>query len=476
MFGIGDLDERLPELDLDEPERRRRVAAVDRAIGETGSHINAAMARLIDDIASFDELQGWWDHGAQSLAQWVAWRLGVTPTDARHHVRVARKLRELPQIAAAFGRGELSYWQVRVMVPCATAQVEGEFLNMARYTTAAQLQRVMGAYKGCLDRAEAERAEQRHAQRSLYYYFDDDGFLRIAGKLSPEEGKILATALEAAERKLRDELDDDTAKETTLDQLQADALGEVARAALHAGGHGGPAGEPSGGDDADVATGVAEQAHPVVIPTAAIHVDVMSVLNGTGERCEVADGPALASETARRLTCDCSLETLFYGDDGLRDLGRRKRTVSARMRKALEARDAGCVFPGCERKRFLEAHHIVHWIYLGETKLDNLALLCWHHHRLVHEGGFKIQINEDLSFSFFDPHGQLIPRSPASGDGDLTTLVERNHEAGLEIDKETCQTQWDGHGINLGDCVHALLSASGKLAIPERAPPVRETV
>ncbi|HWC13077.1 MAG TPA: DUF222 domain-containing protein [Actinomycetota bacterium] len=451
MFVTGDLGHKLPPLEVDEVERRRRVAAVDTAIGEAGSHINAAMARLIDDIASFDELEGWGDHGAKTLAEWVAWRLGVTPADARHHVRVARKLRELPQIAAAFGRGELSYWQVRVMVPCATPEVEAEFLNMARYTTAGQLQRVMRAYKGFLDRAEAELAEARHTQRCLHYYFDDDGFLRITGKLSPEEGQILVAALEAAEQTLRDELDQETVKDTTVEQLCADALTEVARAALHGTRRG--------------------TQRPVVIPKVAVHVDVMSLLNGTGERCEVTDGPTLASETARRLTCDCALESYFEGDGELKDLGRRKRVVSPRMRKALEKRDACCVFPGCDRKRFLEAHHVVHWVYLGETKLENLALLCWHHHRLVHEGGFKIQINEDMSLSFFNPEGHLIPRSPALGHGDMTRIVEDNEHAGLDIDKETCQTQWDGAGIDLAYCVDALLSVTGKLAVPIRGQP-----
>ena len=508
MFGMGDLDHKLPALRLEEAERRRRVAAVDRAIGEAGSHINAAMARLISDIASFDELEGWGDHGAKSLAEWVAWRLGVTPADARHHVRVARKLRELPQISAAFGRGELSYWQVKVMVPCATPEVEAEFLNMARYTTAGQLQRVMRAYKGCLDRAEAELAEQRHKQRALHYYFDEDGFLRITGKLSPEEGRILVTALEAAEKALRDELDDETIKYTSVEQLCADALSEVARAALHdaetSGGRRDAAEEApevkavdsrgtteevgaaekadepvlgadetaqAAGRDADEAQAPSGIQRPVLIPKIVVHVDVISLLNGTGEMCEVTDGPTLASETARRLTCDCALEPYFEGDGELKDLGRRRRTVSPRMRKVLETRDRCCVFPGCDRDRFLEAHHIVHWVFLGETKLENLALLCWHHHRLVHEGGFKIQINEDLTFSFFDARGRLVPRSPLLGGGDIEALIEENEQAGVDIDSETCKTHWDGDGIDLAYCVDALLSVSGKLAVPRRGPP-----
>ena len=59
------------------------------------------------------------------------------------------------------------------------------------------------------------------------------------------------------------------------------------------------------------------------------------------------------------------------------------------MRRALIARDGGCRFPGCTSHKFCDGHHIAHWQNGGETSLDNLVLLCRHHHRLVHEGGFN---------------------------------------------------------------------------------------
>jgi hypothetical protein len=58
-------------------------------------------------------------------------------------------------------------------------------------------------------------------------------------------------------------------------------------------------------------------------------------------------------------------------------------------------RDRGCAFPGCTHNRFLHGHHIQHWLHGGETSLDNLSLLCSHHHHLVHEGGWSVERTAD---------------------------------------------------------------------------------
>lgn len=431
-----------------EAARRKRLREANRAIGETASHINAAMARMLTHLGAFLDDDGWFEDGAKTPEEWVGWRLGVSPGDARHHVRIARKLRELPLVSGAFSRGELSYWQVRAIVPIATEAIEEELLNIARYATAGQLQRIAKAYKGCLDRAELEAANEAHRQRSLDYYFDSDGFLNLRGRLTADEGAVLVAALEAAEQGLRDELPEDGRDGPNAEQIRADALGEVARAALASSGATGP-----------------------VRPSVAIHVDVPSLIDGVGERCEISDGPSLASETARRLTCDCSYLPYFEGDDELKDLGRRRRTVSPRMRKLLEERDGTCVFPGCDRKRFLDAHHIVHWSRGGETKSVNLALLCPHHHRLVHEGGYSMQLGDDTTFTFLRPDGSIVAARPELGDGDPARLFEASRKEQLRIDADTCTTLWDGKAVNYDYCVLALLGAGGKLEVPRRGPP-----
>jgi hypothetical protein len=97
-------------------------------------------------------------------------------------------------------------------------------------------------------------------------------------------------------------------------------------------------------------------------------------------------------ETVRGLACDSDLVVLVEDRHGEPlSVGRKTRVVPPAIHRALWTRDGGCRFPGCGRKRFVEAHHIVHWATGGETSLANLILLCSAHHTLLHEGGFTIE-------------------------------------------------------------------------------------
>jgi len=80
--------------------------------------------------------------------------------------------------------------------------------------------------------------------------------------------------------------------------------------------------------------------------------------------------------------------------------------------RALDARDQGCRFPGCGSRRWVDAHHIHHWASGGRTSLDNLVLLCRHHHRLVHEGGYSVRRTAAGELEFRRPDGRVIPVSP----------------------------------------------------------------
>ena len=91
------------------------------------------------------------------------------------------------------------------------------------------------------------------------------------------------------------------------------------------------------------------------------------------------------------------------------NIGRKTRTVPTAIRRALIARDKSCAFPGCHHTRFVDAHHIEHWSAGGETSLDNLMLLCSQHHKLVHEGGFRIERDYQNQWFFKRPDGRAVP-------------------------------------------------------------------
>ncbi len=108
-----------------------------------------------------------------------------------------------------------------------------------------------------------------------------------------------------------------------------------------------------------------------------------------------ADGTDLPPDTLRRLACDAEVIPAVLGTHGeVLDVGRTRRLVTAPIWTALVIRDRHCTFPGCRRPPLMcQAHHLTHWISGGDTSLDNLALLCGHHHRVIHHTPWEIRLN-----------------------------------------------------------------------------------
>ena len=120
----------------------------------------------------------------------------------------------------------------------------------------------------------------------------------------------------------------------------------------------------------------------------------------------------VSAETSARLTCDAAVVVMQEDAAGAAlDVGRKTRTVPPAIRRALEARDTGCRFPGCTARR-CDAHHVVHWADGGPTSLDNLVLLCRRHHRLLHEGGYTVHPGAGRAFTFVSARGRVIEVAP----------------------------------------------------------------
>jgi hypothetical protein len=116
--------------------------------------------------------------------------------------------------------------------------------------------------------------------------------------------------------------------------------------------------------------------------------------------------------TVERLLCDAKVSRAVRREDGSLDVGRAQRTPNRRQRRALWFRDKGCRFPGCRRRRFVDAHHVRPWEVGGRTDMDNLLLLCPEHHRLFHEGGYRIDAHGDGAFTFRRPDGRTLGPPP----------------------------------------------------------------
>lgn len=155
-------------------------------IAELAAHLEAATARLLDLIREFDAREGW-SNGFKSCAHWLSWRVGYAPGAAREHVRVARALGTLPLLSRALARGEVSYAKVRELTRVATPDTEERLVAVGRAGTAEHIERIVRGWRRMDRKAEAQEATRNHKWRALHVHQDDDGTVRIHGRLAPEE-------------------------------------------------------------------------------------------------------------------------------------------------------------------------------------------------------------------------------------------------------------------------------------------------
>ena len=191
-----------------------------------------------------------------------------------------------------------------------------------------------------------------------------------------------------------------------------------------------------------------------------VHTDTETLkADGLGAAAEIEHAGNVSAETSRRMACDAGVVHWLEDCNGATlDIGRKSRTIPPAMRRALQRRDGGCRFSGCTCTRFVDAHHIHHWADGGETCMDNLVLLCRHHHRLVHEGGFAVQATAAADIGFTDPAGQIIPNCPATRfRGNVFALMAANRRSGIHITPRTGECRWLGERMDDGLAVDGLL-------------------
>jgi hypothetical protein len=211
-----------------------------------------------------------------------------------------------------------------------------------------------------------------------------ENYVRLWGKLRPDQGAKVMKALERGAhligRNPEGEWD-------SPEQRSADALVEICSQAL------------AQDQDVDRATVV-------------IHADVEALTAEEGV-AETEEGVALSSEALRRTLCDCRLQLVVHDEGGeVAAIGSLSRSVRRWLLRRLRDRDKGCVFPGCSRRRFLQAHHVRHWVRGGPTQEDNLCLLCGYHHHLMHEGGWNMTFDGISPPVFLRPTGEVFDPAP----------------------------------------------------------------
>jgi hypothetical protein len=411
----------------------RSIESLSNEICTLAGHINAANHRWLVLIGEFDRRNGWNDGATQSCAHWLNWRCGLAMGAAREKVRVARALEKLPKVSSAMESGALSYSKAREITRVAAPETEDYLLTIAEHGTAQHVEKFVRAYRRCKEAEELSREQQQQQNRRVSVRYDEDGSLILDCRLPAETGAKVMKALDIAVEGLKKDVPagtfGDSEERVSFSARRADALALVAESFL---AHGAI---DAGGTDR----------HQIIV-----HVAKETLRDRVAGCCEIEDGPSIAAETARRMACDASVIELAEDEDGgPLDVGRKTRTISAPLRRALNARDKGCRFPGCANSRYMDCHHIQHWANGGETKPGNLVSLCRFHHHAVHEGSVSIEVLDDGALRFALKNGDFADSS----------LPGCSQPAGdsTQLPKGMAEWRYRGDEMDLGLAIEVML-------------------
>lgn len=445
---------------------------LENRLSSLAARIAATECEFLLLLAEFDSRQGWGESGMKSSAHWLSWRTGMRLGVARERVRVARSLRRLPLVRAAFAEGRLSYCKVRALSRVATTPTEADLVEIALGATGAQLERVVRAWRSSLG---GETAASAHVRRGLRRREEEDGSVVYTLRLAPEEAAVLDSALTAARAVV---LDDEgrpveTPEETAIAEVvtdeppatraEADAFVLMAESFLATGPRGQPgdnalvmvhadldalAEDVSAETSGDVAAATAT-AEPVA-PGSPLEPHSLS---RRPPGCVLPSGHRLPASTVLRLLCHSPAQLMVHARDGRPlDLGRTRRHASAKQRRALSVRDGCCRFPGCTQRRRLIPHHAVWWSLQGRTDLDNLVLVCPTHHRAVHEVGYVVKGLGGGRFAWYRPTGEQIP------DTVTDAAVADTEPSPVTVTPDTIVPTWGGERLDLDHLVGGLAS------------------
>ena len=347
-------------------------------------------------------------HAARSTGSWLQGALRLAPGDAAQRVRIARRASgALAEPVTALTTGSLTFDQVRAIeravrsLPLETEVAAVDLLvDLAGRVDAGRLRVAGRAMRYAVDPDGAlVDAQTQFDRRYLHLSPLLDGMTAVDGLLDAESTVVQAAAL--APFLVPSDPDD----ERSTAQRRADGLIDVVRAAAATG-------------DLPVLSGAP--------PTLEVVVPFDALVGAPGAAPGVVRGSPggdalLTSVAVGRLACDAVVRRVLLGPDSLPlDVGRALRLFTPHQRRALAIRDEGCRFPGCGRPSgYTDAHHLVSWSNGGSTDLVNGVLLCRHHHRAVHEVGWRIEAahtnaGANGALDFIGPRGQVL-RSPVRG-------------------------------------------------------------
>src|SRR3984957_13246858 len=344
----------------------------------------AAEGTIVVLMGEIGRRRAYRDEGATSTESWATERFGVSTPTARAYTRGGEKAWDMPQLVESLCAGDLSFDKVRAVADVATPETDQELCDQAKECSVRQLADVA--------RAKASRtgspAGSEHDRRFLRF---NDQFRTMTVQLPPESYAETRTCLETRARNVPSD------GETPWDQRLCDAFLEMIRSS------------------SPRAQGRATTASSYFVVA---HVPLADLLDESGESTDLVgelerDG-LISTEPVPPPACDPTIAIGVDDDVGHTMYeGRARRTPSDAQRREVMRRDRHCRFPGCTNVTFTNAHHIVPWKRGGRTDLDNVALVCLHHHHVVHSKGWEMTGNANEELTFVTPKGRTMTSRPS---------------------------------------------------------------
>jgi hypothetical protein len=393
---MGELASTLDALAVDDlpamfgPQLLERLGELLKAQNRLAAEVARTVRQCeLADAAEFD--------GKKTMASWLRGHARFSGRAAAELVAVGRAMEQLPAVAAAFADGAVTAAQAAVtsavarpaqLAAAAAQDIDLDTVDqaLAIVATTQSHDRLVAVVRRYLEALDPDGAEPDPTEgRRLSLIKHADGALGIRGELDAVGGEKLQAALEAILQAGRCKGD----RRTRAQQL-ADSLVQLADNALASGN-----------------LPICRTVKPHVVVTVDSE-DLADPDPNTGA-ASTGFGDLLSSRKARWIACDAQITRLVLSPEGLpMNLGRTQRVVPPHLRRAVEHRDKHCVFAGCIAPHYwCDVHHLLEWIFGGETSLENSALLCERHHTKVHHG-FRVERDPGGRWRTWRPDGTEI--------------------------------------------------------------------
>ena len=353
--------------------------------------ISIAEARIVVRQAEFNRRQAYLDEGATSLESWIAQSLGASVATARSYSHVAEKSEDLPHLIGAMAGGEISFDKVRAVLDVATPETDQALCAQAKELNVRELAEVA---RTSAARARSASVSQSRSEHDSRYVRFNDANRTLTAQLPKESYAQTKATVDAFAADVPSD------GETPLDHRRCDGF--------------------TGIIDSVTATSTPSTTPSAPKPFFVVaHVPLDDLVDDAGDKSELAaelehDG-LIDVETVQRIACDATVVVAV--DDSLGHTmyeGRARRFPSGAQRREVIRRDRHCRFPGCANATFAAVHHIVPWKPGGGTDLDNLVLLCKHHHGVVHRKGWSMTGNANQELRIENPDGRVTVSRPSA--------------------------------------------------------------